>query len=90
MCCLATLTPSLDAPPTGFFLFEMRDTLTMYLAHNVHEEALLVHHTLGIFLYLLTLSTRSYMFLACVVLMQVCSDTQRLHVADCFPAALKE
>jgi hypothetical protein len=51
----------------------MRDTLTMYLAHNVHEEALLVHHTLGIFLYLLTLSTRSYMFLACVVLMQVCS-----------------
>ena len=68
----AAFTVVAPSAPPGFFIFEMRDTLTMYLAHNVHEEALLVHHTLGIFLYVLTLSTQSYMYLACVVLMQVC------------------
>lgn len=43
----------------------------MYLAHNVQEETLLVHHTLGILLYVLTLYTRSYLYVACLVLMQV-------------------
>eukprot|EP01147_Barroeca_monosierra_P010027 gene10027-2201_t len=54
----------------GFFIFELRDSLNMYLAHNVKEETLIVHHMLGVLLYFLTLSTRSYMYIACVVLIE--------------------
>eukprot|EP00049_Salpingoeca_infusionum_P009784 m.166568 g.166568 ORF g.166568 m.166568 type:complete len:355 (+) comp14442_c1_seq3:53-1117(+) len=54
----------------GFFVFETRDSVTMYLAHNVQEEALIVHHMLGIALYFLTLSTQSYLYIACMVLVQ--------------------
>eukprot|EP00045_Choanoeca_perplexa_P012651 m.139383 g.139383 ORF g.139383 m.139383 type:complete len:301 (-) comp16086_c1_seq1:214-1116(-) len=54
----------------GFFIFETRDTLNMYLSHNVLEETLIVHHTLGVLLYFLTLSTESYLYLACVILVQ--------------------
>eukprot|EP00056_Hartaetosiga_gracilis_P002162 m.51385 g.51385 ORF g.51385 m.51385 type:complete len:622 (+) comp10940_c0_seq1:163-2028(+) len=54
----------------GFFVYELRDALNMLLAHNVKEESLLFHHFLGVLLYFLTLSTQSYLFLSCAVLVQ--------------------
>eukprot|EP00730_Choanoeca_flexa_P013881 TRINITY_DN5825_c0_g1_i2.p1 TRINITY_DN5825_c0_g1~~TRINITY_DN5825_c0_g1_i2.p1 ORF type:complete len:297 (+),score=29.68 TRINITY_DN5825_c0_g1_i2:78-968(+) len=54
----------------GFFIFELRDSLNMYLAHNVREDILILHHFLGVCLYLLTLSTSSYLYFSCVCLVQ--------------------
>jgi hypothetical protein len=61
------------ATALGFFIFEIRDSLNMYLAHNIREDILLWHHCMGVILYLTTLYTRSYLFLANVVLIQECT-----------------
>ena len=66
-----SLSLSLSRFSAGFFVFETRDTLNMYLAHNAKGETLIVHHMLGVILYFLTLSTRSYLYLSCVVLIEV-------------------
>lgn len=31
-------------------MFETRDSLNMYLAHDVREEPVIIHHVLGVFL----------------------------------------
>eukprot|EP00053_Salpingoeca_punica_P008500 m.76234 g.76234 ORF g.76234 m.76234 type:complete len:338 (-) comp14625_c0_seq1:233-1246(-) len=58
------------ATALGFFLFEIRDSLNMYLAHNLKEDILLWHHCMGVALYFSTLYTRSYLFLANIALIQ--------------------
>jgi hypothetical protein len=54
----------------GFFLFETRDSLNMFLAHGIVEETLLQHHLLGIALYVIALYWQNYLYLACVVLIE--------------------
>eukprot|EP00047_Mylnosiga_fluctuans_P007793 m.255544 g.255544 ORF g.255544 m.255544 type:complete len:312 (+) comp19556_c0_seq1:33-968(+) len=54
----------------GFFLFETRDSLNMFLAHGIMEETLLQHHLLGIVLYASTLYFQAYVYLAVAILIQ--------------------
>lgn len=43
----------------GFFLFEVRDSLNMYLAYGVLDETLIIHHSLGVVLYVVSLTTKA-------------------------------
>eukprot|EP00039_Didymoeca_costata_P028912 m.22541 g.22541 ORF g.22541 m.22541 type:complete len:284 (+) comp7409_c0_seq4:115-966(+) len=54
----------------GFFLFEIRDSMNMYLAHGIVEETLIVHHTAGVLLYMTAAFYPAYMYLITVVLIQ--------------------
>lgn len=54
----------------GFFLFEVRDSLNMYLAHGIFEETLVVHHAFGVILYTVSLAGQAYHFAVAVVLIQ--------------------
>jgi hypothetical protein len=42
----------------GFFVFEVRDSWNMYLAHGVTEKALMIHHLIGVILYAYSLVGR--------------------------------
>ena len=79
---------------TGFFIFETRDSLNMLFAHGIMEDILIVHHMLGVLLYCLTFLTRSYLYVACIVLVEVRAGVLHPHAAHaacrpcspCFPA----
>lgn len=54
----------------GFFIFEVRDSLNMYLAHGIFEETLVVHHSFGVILYAVALTSQSYHFAVAAVLVE--------------------
>lgn len=43
----------------------------MLFAHGIVEDVLIVHHILGVLLFSLTLVTRSYLYVANVILTEV-------------------
>eukprot|EP00038_Savillea_parva_P014666 m.11717 g.11717 ORF g.11717 m.11717 type:complete len:292 (-) comp2868_c0_seq1:164-1039(-) len=54
----------------GFFLFEVRDSLHLYLACGIFQETLVVHHTCGVVLYVVALATGAYHFPVGIVLIE--------------------
>lgn len=54
----------------GFFVFEVRDSLHLYLACGIFQETLVVHHSCGVVLYVVALATGAYHFPVAIVLIE--------------------
>lgn len=54
----------------GFFVFEVRDSLHLYLACGIFQDTLVVHHTCGVVLYVVALATGAYHFPVAIVLIE--------------------